>query len=85
MTWQVLVRARAQKRLKHFPAKERARIKAALREIGADPFTGDIEQMTGTDHVWRRRVGSYRIFYELFAVKRVIFVFRVERRTSQTY
>jgi len=41
--------------------------------------------MKGEENVWRRRVGAYRIFYELISKEKTINVFRVERRTSKTY
>jgi mRNA-degrading endonuclease RelE of RelBE toxin-antitoxin system len=41
--------------------------------------------MKGEENVWRRRAGAYRIFYELIPKTKIIYVFRVERRTSKTY
>ncbi|PIQ07418.1 MAG: hypothetical protein COW72_00415 [Candidatus Nealsonbacteria bacterium CG18_big_fil_WC_8_21_14_2_50_37_10] len=43
------------------------------------------KKMRGEKNVWRRRVGAYRIFYELIQKEKVIHVFWVERRTSKTY
>jgi len=50
-----------------------------------DPFFGYIQKMKGTDHVLRRRIGSYRLFYTVDPLRRILLVFRVERRTSNTY
>jgi len=41
--------------------------------------------MEGRDDVWRRRTGSYRIFYEVDTVRKIIYVFDIKRRTSKTY
>lgn len=41
--------------------------------------------MKGEENVWRRRVGSYRIFYEIIVDKKIIYVYDVKRRTSSTY
>ena len=50
------------------------------------PFIrGDIQKMRGKDNVWRRRVGSYRIFYKIETSEKTILVFYLERRTSKTY
>ena len=46
-------------------------------DMQENPFAGDDE--------YRRRVGSYRIFFDLHRNQRIIFVSRVERRTSTTY
>lgn len=53
--------------------------------MAADPFTGDIARLKGERFGWRRRVGNYRIFYDLDPVNRLIFVRLIERRTTTTY
>ena len=50
-----------------------------------DPFFGDIVKLGGEGKLWRRRVGSYRIFYELMFEKRIVIIHQVERRSSKTY
>ncbi|MBI2024454.1 type II toxin-antitoxin system RelE/ParE family toxin [Candidatus Giovannonibacteria bacterium] len=50
-----------------------------------DPFFGDIQKMKGEKNTWRRRIGSYRLFYKIYSDKKIILVFRLERRTSKTY
>lgn len=61
------------------------RIFEVIRSFAIDPYAGDIEKMKGEDSVWRRRVGSYRVFYEVDSARKVITVFDVRRRTSSTY
>jgi mRNA-degrading endonuclease RelE of RelBE toxin-antitoxin system len=53
--------------------------------LSRNPYGGDIAKLGGEEDVWRRRVGAYRVFYEVNQKKRVIYIFRVERRTSKTY
>jgi mRNA-degrading endonuclease RelE of RelBE toxin-antitoxin system len=50
-----------------------------------DPFTGDIVRLKGHRFSWRRRVGSYRILYDLDPINRAISVGLIERRTTTTY
>ncbi len=50
-----------------------------------DPYAGDIQKIKGEKDVWRRRVGNYRIFYEIDQNAKTIHIFRVERRGSKTY
>jgi mRNA interferase RelE/StbE len=85
MNWQVLVHPKVGRCLKRFPQKDAKRIEIALNQFEIDPFTGDIEKMKGEENVWRRRVGSYRISYELYPRRQVVYVYRVERRTTTTY
>ena len=35
----------------------------ALREMEADPFSGDVKPIKGVKGVFRRRVGDYRISF----------------------
>jgi mRNA-degrading endonuclease RelE of RelBE toxin-antitoxin system len=48
-----------------------------------DPYGGDIKRLQPSG--WRRRVGNYRIFYDLLIEKRQIVIIGIERRTSTTY
>jgi len=56
-----------------------------MRELVVSPYAGDIEKMEGEAYAWRRRIGSYRLFYEVHQGDRNVYVFRIERRTSKTY
>ena len=84
MTWQVDVAESAQKYLKHIPEKDSLRIKTAVREMIQNPYTGDITKLKG-DLVWRRRIGSYRIFFEIYESSKAVRVYGIERRGSNTY
>jgi mRNA-degrading endonuclease RelE of RelBE toxin-antitoxin system len=50
-----------------------------------DPFEGDVKRLKGYPTAWRRRMGSYRIIYDLYVEKRLIVVAGIVRRTSTTY
>jgi mRNA-degrading endonuclease RelE of RelBE toxin-antitoxin system len=54
-----------------------------MDRMAEDPFTGDIKRLE--PDAWRRRVGNYRIFYDLDIDERTIVVTGIERRTSTTY
>lgn len=83
--WQVKIHKRVSKACSGFPLKESRRLFVIIESLATEPFTGDIKKMEGEEQVWRRRVGNYRIMYELIPADRIVFVFRVERRTSTTY
>jgi len=85
MRWEVLVDDAARKYLKRIPKKDTERIDRVLREFCSDPYTGDIEKMKGEENVWRRRIGSYRILYEIIPEKRLVYIVEIKRRTSSTY
>jgi mRNA interferase RelE/StbE len=85
MSWQLRVARRAQKELKRVPAKDRERILAALHEMSENPFSGDIVLLKGQLTGWRRRVGNYRIFFDVYPDISLIDVTDIARRSSTTY
>ncbi len=56
-----------------------------IKLLPDDPYYGDIRKMKGEENTWRRRVGAYRIFYKIKVQEKIILVFRLERRASNTY
>ena len=56
----------------------------ALTEFVTNPYSGDTIKLEGSDE-WRRRVGAYRLKYEIREKERVVHIFKIERRTSNTY
>lgn len=83
--WVLQIDESVHKFLSRIPRKDAKRIILVVSTLPDNPFFGDIQKMKGEENVWRRRVGSYRIRYELILKERVIHVFLVERRTSSTY
>ncbi len=83
--WVLQVDPAVFKNLKRMPRKDVERILFIIQNLPSNPFTGDIQKMKGEKNVWRQRIGSYRIFYEILPDLNIIHVFRAERRTSKTY
>ncbi|KKS38803.1 MAG: hypothetical protein A3G49_00410 [Candidatus Sungbacteria bacterium RIFCSPLOWO2_12_FULL_41_11] len=71
--------------LKNIPHHDAEKLLGAIRLLPINPYFGDIQKMKNEENSWRRRIGSFRIFYKIKAVENVILVFRLERRTSKTY
>jgi mRNA-degrading endonuclease RelE of RelBE toxin-antitoxin system len=53
--------------------------------MGDDPFAGDVIKLEGEDNLWRRRVGSYRVFFAVDTTAKTVAVTAILRRTSKTY
>jgi mRNA-degrading endonuclease RelE of RelBE toxin-antitoxin system len=85
MKWTVLVAKPARQQHARFPAKDRVRISAAVAQLADDPFSGDVQKLEGDGSRWRRREGSYRIFFSLDSAARTVSVSAILRRTSKTY
>jgi mRNA-degrading endonuclease RelE of RelBE toxin-antitoxin system len=68
------------------PERDRHRVTAALVSMREDPFAGDVTALKGQYRgLFRRRVGSWRIIFELDARERVVMVHDILRRSSTTY
>lgn len=83
--WVLKVDPDVYKDLSKFPKNYARKILAVIENLPFSPYLGDIEKIKGEKYLWRRRIGFYRIFYELYPDKNLIHVFWVERRTSKTY
>ena len=64
MNWVLHVRNKTRKAIRHFPEKDQRYIVETLREMRENPFFGDVIKLD-EGNSWRRRVGAYRIFYEI--------------------
>lgn len=83
--WGLQVDPIVYKSLKKMPRHDAERLLAVIEGLLVDPFSGDIQKMSGEKNVWRKRIGAYRIRYELIKEEKIVHVFQVERRASKTY
>lgn len=83
--WNVRIDDAIYKQLRKFPHPDRERILLVIGNPLFDPYKGDLEKIKGEEDTWRRRLGAYRIFYEVNQRSRFVLIFWVERRTSSTY
>ena len=75
--WELLVDRAVHKQLHSFPKKDAERILEAIAEMAVNPYSGDIRKMRGEEDVWRRRIGAYRVFYEVLSDERIVSVCHV--------
>jgi mRNA interferase RelE/StbE len=85
MKFRLELATQARKQLDKLQSEDRARLIAALHQMGNDPYTGDIQRLKDHRFAWRRRVGNYRILYDLNPEIRLILIARIERRSTTTY
>jgi mRNA-degrading endonuclease RelE of RelBE toxin-antitoxin system len=84
MEWTVVLAGPARKSLKRIPVGDKTRILAALAEMQQNPFQGDIRKLHGLPG-FRRRVGDWRILFEVTPEAGHVVIAAIERRTSTTY
>lgn len=85
MNWRIHIDGPSQRIIKRLRGKDSTIVNKVIDSMALDPFSGDIEKLGGQDNIWRRRAGSYRIFYRIYTNSKLIYVLDVERRTSKTY
>ena len=85
MTWELLLAGPARRALERIPGADRRRFLAALDAMELHPFSGDIVRLKAQPIAWRRRVGGWRILFDVEPDKRRVLVHDVVRRTSTTY
>lgn len=85
MNWDFLLARSAERSLRAIPARDRQRINTALNRMKDDPFGADLMALKGESYgLFRRRVGAYRIVFELDADPRLVLVHDILRRSSTT-
>jgi mRNA-degrading endonuclease RelE of RelBE toxin-antitoxin system len=84
MEWTVVLAGPAREALKRIPTADRTRILPALGEMQQNPFQGDIRKLQGLP-AFRRRVGSWRILFEVIPDRHHVVIAAIERRTSTNY
>ncbi|MEK9185641.1 MAG: type II toxin-antitoxin system RelE/ParE family toxin [Patescibacteria group bacterium] len=82
--WDLQIDPSVYKALKKIPNKDSEYIWKSMNILRSDPYIGDTKKLKGESN-WRKRIGNYRIFYEILTKIKTIIVFDLRRRDSQTY
>jgi mRNA-degrading endonuclease RelE of RelBE toxin-antitoxin system len=85
MTWSLVLTKPAARDLRDVPRSDLEHINVAFEEMRSNPYDGDIEFLKGTNRTLRRRVGAWRILFEVHAEGTLVVILRVIRRSSNTY
>jgi len=80
VNFEVKVTPRAKKELFALPDKIIAAVEEALLELEINPYSGDYKKLNGDNH--RRRIGNYRIVYEIDTGVKLVTVFRIRHRSK---
>lgn len=85
MTWKIEYGRRVPKSLARLPLDDHRRIVQAIAAMQDDPLSGDVQALRNQPAGYRRRVGNYRILFDLDLTTRTVLVHDVLRRSSTTY
>ena len=79
MSYAVFLHPQTIKFLKRVPEKDLERIRDKLSEL-VDPYSVKAVKLRGRKGEFRVRVGDYRILYTVNDSKKVVVVFKIDRR-----
>lgn len=85
MNWSLNIAKPAQKKLARLLPKDQERIRFALELLRNDPYNADIKPLKKYHIGWDKRVGNWRILFDLYPDREHIDVVAIERRTTTTY
>jgi mRNA interferase RelE/StbE len=85
MTWSLVIASPAERDLRRVPVSDRAHIDDAFSQMCVNPFIGDVKSLRGGKGALRRRVGDWRILFDVHQKRLLIVVTAVKRRGSKTY
>jgi len=85
MTWVVRVAEKARRALRRASKVDQSHIALALEAMRENPFGGDVVHLTNESAAWRRRVGDWRILFDLDPDHRLVDIVDIRRRTTTTY
>jgi mRNA interferase RelE/StbE len=83
--WLVVLAGPARKSLKRIPPDDRIRVRLAIDALEENPLLGDVRKLKGGQEGFRRRVGDWRVFFDIYPEEQRVVVTAIERRTSTTY
>jgi mRNA interferase RelE/StbE len=78
--YKVLVKPSADRALRKLPATVQKRIVVAIAELADDPRPPGAVKLSGEEDLWRIRVGSYRVVYEIRDAMLLVMVLRIAHR-----
>ncbi len=79
MSYSVFLHPQVIKFLKKIPEEDVKRIRAKLSEL-VNPYSAKASKLGGHKDAFRIRVGDYRILYTVNDRKKVVVVFKIDRR-----
>lgn len=82
--FQVELRRPAQKHLRKLPDFAYRAALEAFAEMAVNPFMGDFQKLKGKHGGYRRRIGDYRIFFDVDTATHLVLISGVKPR-GQSY
>jgi mRNA interferase RelE/StbE len=68
--------------LKDLPNEIVRRLVSAVGQLSSNPFPDGVKKLSGAEHTYRIRIGSYRVVYTVTKATTVVEVIRVAHRRN---
>ena len=75
---------RAKKALDRLPKRDGDRIAVAIAALATGP-RDRAEKISGAENLYRIRVGSFRVIFEIAEATKLVVILKVARRSETTY
>jgi len=80
--YNIIVKASVEKDIRKIPEDIISRIFEHIGALSSDPFPHESRKLTGAEHLYRIRVGDYRIIYDVIQEDKVITIIYIRHRSS---
>jgi mRNA interferase RelE/StbE len=82
MIYRIEIKRSARKMLLALPRQIRERIGSAIDALAHDPYPSGTCKLAGSDSLYRKRVGDYRIIYEVHGHRLVVMIIKIGHRRN---
>ena len=79
-SYRVEIARSAEKQLRKLSKQQQQRLAKAMGALAHDPHPPGSRKLQGYNDVYRMRVGSYRIVYEMFEDRLIVLVIKIGHR-----
>ena len=80
MAYEIEVIRSAARELRRLDSQVRRRVLAKIESLKADPRPAGCRKLTGSEDLWRVRVGEYRVVYTIRDARLVVVIIRARHR-----
>jgi len=70
----------AKKELKKIDRSEISKILSEIEKLSKEPYPANHKKLLGTEHIYRIRIGNYRVIYSIENDELIIEIIRVRHR-----
>ena len=78
----VIIHKKAHNAFKSLLPSHQNKVREIIKSLSINPYTYPYVKIKGEDHLYRIRVGDYRILFEVHNLMKQVVIFKIETRTK---